>query len=335
MYSCQWVAIVIHGYPLYRSGADLRYLAKKALAMIATLLAISILAFLAFQVLPGDPTTAILGINATPERAAELRESLGLDEAPLLRFGKWLGRFMMGDMGRSYSQNSQVADLLIGKLQVTAALSAIAFVFVLILSIPTGLYLARHEGRIVDKVSMVVNQLVMSVPSVLLGLVFTFVFGLLLRLFTPGQFTHFAQSPLRFCTQMFFPALAIALPRSAMAVKLLRGSITSQMQQDYVRTAYSRGNSRLGVLKNHVLRNAVIPVVTFLALTISDIVAGSIIVEQVFVIPGIGRLLLNSISARDYPVVQAIIVIVAVVVVLSNFLADAINQLIDPRMRLE
>jgi len=312
----------------------LRYIIRKALAMVATLLAISILAFLAFQLLPGDPTTTILGINATPERAAELRETLGFNDSPLVRYGKWLGRFARGDMGISYSQNRPVAEQLAGKFQVTATLSAIAFAMVVCLSIPVGLFLARHEGKAVDRVFQVLNQILMSAPSVLIGLVFTYVFGLLLRVFTPGQFTHLAQDPVRFFSQMLFPALAIALPRCAMTVKLLRSSIASQMRQDYVRTAYSRGNSRMGALRRHVFRNAIIPVVTFLALTIADIVAGSIIVEQVFVIPGVGRLLLSAISARDFPVVQAIIMIVSVLVVSVNFLADAVNQIIDPRIRL-
>ncbi|MCL2167091.1 MAG: ABC transporter permease [Clostridiales bacterium] len=312
----------------------MRTIVKKTMAMLATLLAISILAFLAFQILPGDPTVAILGMNTSPERVSELRDTLGLNDPPPVRYGMWLSRFVTGDMGRSYSMNRPVAEQLADKVQVTATLSMIAFVMVVFISIPSGVFLARNEGGKADRVFLVLNQLLMSTPSVLIGLIFTYLFGLLLRVFTPGQFIHLSQNAGAYYAQMFFPALAIALPRSAMTIKLLRGSIASQMRQDYVRTAYSRGNSRAGALRRHVFRNAIIPVVTFLALTMADIVAGSIIVEQVFVIPGIGRLLLSSISARDFPVVQAIIMMVAVLVVFVNYLADMINQLIDPRIRL-
>lgn len=293
------------------------------------------LAFLAFQIIPGDPTTRMLGTQATPERVEALREELGLNEPLPLRYLNWLGDFVTGDFGRSYSYSMTVQELLSGKVGVTAALSLTAFLLVILVSIPLGVLLARFEGGVLDRVMTVINQLAMSVPPFFLGIVFTSVFGVALKLFIPGSFVHFSESPGGFFTYLFFAALAIAIPKIAMTVKLLRSSIISELGKDYVRTAYSRGNSRARALYRHVLRNAIVPVITFLALTLPDIVAGSIIIEQVFAIPGLGRLLLSSISGRDFPVVQAIIVLIALLVVVVNFLADIIYQRIDPRIRLD
>ena len=314
---------------------DMRYLVKKAGALLFALFFISLLAFLAFQVIPGDPTTKMLGSEYTPERAQALREELGLNENALIRYFKWLGGFVTGDFGTSYSYNMPVARLLSGKITTTALLSALAFCITALISIPGGLMLARHEGGVTDRVMVVVNQIMMSVPSLFISIIFTSVFGLGMKLFIVGKFTSLADGPWEFFKCIIFPALAIALPKSAMTIKLLRSSILAEMDKDYVRTAYSRGNDLKQLLRNHVLRNAIMPVITFLAMTLSDIVAGSIIIEQVFTIPGLGRLLLLSISNRDFPVVLTIVMMISTLVVGANFLADVAYQYIDPRVRLK
>lgn len=312
----------------------MKYIAKKAVTMVVTLLIISLLAFLAFEVIPGDPTTKMLGTDWTPERAEALRAELGLNAPLPLRYIRWLGGFFGGDLGISYSYNMPVRELLHGKVGVTACLSLIAFLMVVFISIPLGLYLAGREGRNVDRVFSVINQIMMSIPPFFIGIIFTSVFGLALRLFVAGSFVSAEESFWGFLGYLVFPALAIALPKSAMTIKLLRSSILSELDEDYVRTAYSRGNSRKTTLRYHVLRNSLIPVVTFLAVTLADIVAGSIIVEQVFNIPGIGRMLLLSIANRDFPVVLAIVVMISALVIFVNFIADVLYQLIDPRIRL-
>ncbi|MBE6914969.1 MAG: ABC transporter permease [Ruminococcaceae bacterium] len=313
----------------------MKYIARKAMAMLVTLFVISVLAFLAFEVLPGDPTTKMLGTDWTPERAAALREELGLNAPTPERYLHWLGGFFGGDFGVSYSYGIPVGDLLQGKLPVTLCLSLIAFCMVVVISIPVALFLARREGSALDRVCSVINQIAMSIPPFFIGIIFTSIFGLALRLFVAGSFVSAEESLSGFLAYLIFPALSIALPKSAMTVKLLRSSILNEMGEDYVRTAYSRGNSRKTVLRRHVLRNSIIPVITFLAVTIADIVAGSIIIEQVFNIPGLGRLLLLSISNRDFPVVLSIIMIIATIVIFVNFLADVAYQLVDPRIRLK
>jgi len=313
----------------------MQYIAKKAVAMLVTLLVISMLAFVAFEVLPGDPTTKMLGTDWTPERAAELRSAMGLDAPLPTRYIRWLGGFFGGDLGTSYSYNQPVRELMQGKLGVTLCLSLMAFLLVVLLSIPLSLYLARKEGSLLDRIFAVLTQITMSIPPFFIGILFTSVFGLALHLFVAGDFIRPEESFWGFWGYLFFPALSIALPKSAMTVKLLRSSILAELEEDYVRTAYSRGNSRKTALRGHVLRNSIIPVITFLAVTIADIVAGSIIVEQVFNIPGLGRLLLLSIGNRDFPVVLAVIMMIAAIVIFVNFLADVAYQLVDPRIRLK
>lgn len=312
----------------------MKFIVKKIALLLMTLLITSFVVFIAFYLIPGDPVTQMLGTGYTPERAAALRAELGLDAPVLLRYFRWLAGFVTGDLGISYGYNMPVSELLSGKLSVTAALSMLAFLLVVVISIPVGLVLARFEGRLTARIFTILNQVVMSIPPFFIGIIFTCVFGFVFKLFTPGSFVSYKASVGGFWAYIFFPALAIALPKSAMVIKLLRRSVSGEMREDYVRTAYSRGNSRARVLSHHVLRNAIIPVVTFLAMTLADIAAGSIIIEQVFVIPGIGRLLLLSISTRDFPVVQAIVVMIAFVVIFMSFLADVAYQYIDPRIRL-
>ena len=312
----------------------MRYVLKKTGVLAVTLLLISLLAFLAFQIIPGDPTTKLLGNDYTPERAEALREEMGLNRNVLVRYWDWLTGFVTGDMGESYIYGMRVDQVMEGKGVVTASLSLMAWLMVIAISIPLGIVLARYQGKRLDRIFVAMNQVFMAIPPFFMGILFTYVFGLVLHLFVPGRFVNPQQSFWGFIGYLVFPALAIAIPKAAMVTKMLRSSILQQMDQDYVRTAYSRGNSRWSVIRGHVLRNAILPVVTFVAMTLADIVAGSIIVEQVFSLPGLGRLLIASIGNRDYPVVQCVVVIIAFIVVFMNYLSDIVTQYIDPRIRL-
>ena len=313
----------------------MKYVAKKVGLMLLTMLIVSFLAFLAFQIIPGDPTNTILGSNATAENVAALRAQLGLDRPFFTRYFEWLVHFVQGDFGTSYSYGMPVSQMLSGKLPVTGLLTGIAALLIVLISIPLGIFVAEHAGGRLDRSLTVVNQILMAVPPFFTGILLTYVFGMLLHWFSPGGFVSPSVDFGASLRYLIFPAISIALPRIAMTVKMLRSGILAEMNRDYVRTSYSRGNDRRVTLYRHVLRNAVVPTVTFLAMTIADIVAGSVVIEQVFAIPGLGRLLLSSISNRDYPVVQAIIVILACWVVLVNFVADLINQRLDPRLRLQ
>ena len=311
----------------------LKTFARRLLLLVVTLLLVTILAFVAFSIIPGDPTDTILGLNATEEQVTALRAQLGLDLPLPIRYWNWLSGFVRGDLGESYNFNMPVTELLAGRIAPTLTLTALAALLIVLFSIPLGLFAARYEGGWIDRILTVLNQIVMSVPNFVVGISLMFLFGLVLRWFQPGGYVSPQQGLGAHLWFMLFPSLAVALPKSAMMIKMLRGSILSEMTADYIRTAYSKGNSRASALWRHVLRNAMIPVVTFFATTIAELVAGSIVVEQVFTIPGLGQMLISSISNRDYPVVQAIIVLVAALVVLCNFLADALYRVMDPRLK--
>ncbi len=312
----------------------MKYAVKKLGLMLLTMLIVSFLAFLAFQIIPGDPTNKILGTDATPELAAALRAELGLDRPFFVRYFDWIIHFVQGDFGKSYSYSMSVSEMLSDKLGVTLLLAALSFLLTVLVSIPVGIFSA-DRGGLVDKGVTVLGQITMAVPPFFTGILLTYLFGLLLHWFTPGEFISPRQDFWGSIAYLMFPATAIALPRIAMTVKMLRSGILAELNKDYVRTAHSRGNDRRAILYRHVLRNAVVPTVAFLAMTIADIVAGSVVIEKVFALPGMGRLLFSSISNRDYPVVQAIIVLMAFWVVFVNFVADLINQRLDPRLRLQ
>lgn len=312
----------------------MRYAAKKLFTLIITLFIVSLLAFLAFQIIPGDPTTVMLGTEASPEARAELRAQLGLDQPAPVRYWEWLTGFLTGDFGTSYSYSLSVREMLGEKLVITGFLTLLSFSFTIALSIPLGILAGSVRSRGLDRLIAALDQVVMSVPPFFVGILACYLFGIVLRLFTPGDFVSYTQDWGAFLAYLVLPALSMALPRVAMTVKMLRGSVLSQLGEDYVRTARSRGLSRGEILRRHVLKNALLPTITFLAVSAAEIMTSSIVIEQVFTIPGVGRLLLSSISSRDFPVVQAIVVILAVWIVLVNFAADLLYQAVDPRIRM-
>lgn len=306
---------------------------KKLGAFLLTMVIVSFVTFLAFQLIPGDPVTHMLGTSYTPERADALREQLGLKGPLLVRYWDWLKGFITGAMGTSYSYNLPVSQLVGEKVGNTLALNALTFVLIVALSLPIGLFTVRRHGGAADRCLTVVNQVIMAVPPFFTGILFTWLFSVVLS-WLPGTFIEFSQDPVGYWKCLFFPALALALPRIAMTVRMLRSTLLEELHRDYVRTAISRGNDSRAALYRHALKNALPPVVTFLAQTMAEIVASSIVVEQVFSIPGLGRLLLASINSSDWPVVQAIVVLLALWVMLAGTVADLINQRIDPRLRL-
>ena len=312
----------------------MKYAAKRIAMLLLTMVIVSLLAFVAFDLISGDPATAMLGTEATPEKVAALREQLGLNRPLMVRYGEWLLGLFTGDLGVSYSYRQPVWDLIAPKVLVTLCLSGLTFVLIVAVSIPLGLRSARSSGGILGGVRTLVNQLCMAVPPFFTGILLSWLFSALLRWFVHGQFPGLDKDLGGSLKYLFFAALALAIPRIAMTVRMLRSTVQGEMRKDYVRTAISRGNDRGGVLYRHVLKNALVPVVTFLAQTMAEIVASSIVVEQVFAIPGLGRMLVSSIANRDYPTVQAIVVILAFWVVLAGTVADLLNQRIDPRLRL-
>lgn len=312
----------------------MKYILKKTGTLIITLLIVSFLTFLAFDVIPGDAARSKLGTEATAEQVEALQEEMGLNDPVPVQYARWLGGLVTGDLGESYSYSMPVWELLRDKLPITAALTVMSFLLILVLSVPLGIYTAQREGTWADRILMVLDQVAMSVPGFFWGILITLLFGLILKWFTPGAYVPVSESFGGFLGYLIAPSVAIALPRCAMGVKMLRSSVLAQLEKDYVRTAYARGNGRRRVMYRHVLKNALLPVLTFWGMTIADIVANSIIIEQVFTIPGMGSLLITSISNRDYPVALGIIVLIAFFVIVVNFIVDILYGRIDPRIRV-
>lgn len=304
---------------------------KKIISSILTILVVACLVFLAFAVIPGDPAVAKLGTQATPEKLSALRHSMGLDVPLARRFLTWIGGVLKGDFGNSYSYSMPVTKLIADKLPVTVILTLYSFILMMLLSVTTAILAARRENSVLDRITQMITQVIMSIPPFFGGIIITLIFGLGLRLFAPGGYVSYRSNMSGFLGYMFWPALAIALPKGAMAFSLLYSGLITEKKKDYARTAYSRGNSTRDVFYKHLLRNACIPVVTFFGMALADMIAGSIVIEQVFGIPGLGRILLTSIQNRDYPVVEAIIVCIAVLVTVSNLLVDILYRVIDPR----
>ena len=305
---------------------------KKIASTLATLLVVSLALFAAFQLISGDPATRILGTGATPERLAALRAELGLDQPLLVRYLQWLASFVRGDAGNSYVYQQPVTTLLAAKVPVTFALTGLSFALVCALGIPAGILCAKYAGSALDRVLLVCDQVIMAIPSFFSGILISWVFGLVLRLFAPGGYVSYTTSVTGFLGYLVFPAIALALPRAAQLAKLLRGSILGEAAKDYARTAYSRGNDTSGVLYGHLLKNAFLPALTFLGMSLGGLLAGSLVVERVFNIPGISSILLASIGNRDYPVVLAAVMLIAVFVIVVNLLADILAKALDPRI---
>lgn len=312
----------------------MKYAVKRIAMLLVTMVIVSFLAFAAFELIAGNAADSMLGTQATPEQIEELQQELGLDRPFLVRYAEWLGGFFTGDLGMSFRYRQPVWELLAPKIGITLSLSLLSFILIVAVSIPLGLISSRYNRGPQDGFWSSLIQLMMAVPPFFTGVLLTWVFSIMLGWYAHGQFPGLSNDFWGSIGYLIYPAVAIAIPRIAMTVRMLRSTIQNELDKGYVRTAISRGNDRAQVLRRHVLKNSLVPVITFLAQTMAEIIAASVVVEQVFAIPGLGRLLVASISDRDFPVVQALVVILAFWVVLSGTIADLVNQHIDPRLRL-
>lgn len=316
----------------------MKYIVKKSVTLIMTLFFVSVAVFLTFQVIPGDIVTSILGTEATPEREEALREELGLNDPPVERYFDWINGVLHGDLGESYrysknmNERMPVAELIGEKLPVTLYLAGYALLLTVFFSIPLGVLWARTKNRYLDVVLNVLSQSAMAIPAFFLGILVTYLFGIVLNWFRPGGYVSYNVDFAGFLSYLLFPAISIAIPKIAMTARFLRNSMLTEMRSDYVRTARSKGCTDRRVMYGHVLRNAMMPVITFLGMIIAETIAGSIVVEQVFGLPGVGNLLISTISSRDFPVVAILVLYITSVVIVVYCLIDILYRFIDPRI---
>ncbi len=311
------------------------FFVKRIGQLLVTLFLVSLITFAAFSIVPGDPARIMLGPTASEAKVEALREELGLNRPLHVRYSDWLAGAMTGDLGKSVSFDEPVSSLIWQKLPVTFAVAVISLLMTILLSFPLAMLASRRPGKIIDQIISVISHVFFAIPPFVIGLLLIMFLGITFNIVLDNTYVPMSESFFGFIGCLLVPSLAIAIPKIAMSVKFLRASILSEKQKDYVRTAKSHGLSDTDVMLRHIVPNSLVPIITVLSIITSDILGGSLIVEQTFNLPGIGRLLLMGISGRDFPLTQGIVLYLAAMIVLIYFLSDILHSLVDPRIRLK
>lgn len=310
-----------------------RYLVRRLSTVVLTLVGMSLVVFVVLEMLPGDPALMMLGTEATDDTLRALRHDLGLDQPAAIRYLHWVGGLLTGDLGISHTYDVPVASLVGDRLAVTVPLAGLAMALAIALAVPLGVAAAARRGRPADYAVMTFSQMGIAVPGFWLGILLILVFSVELDWFRAGGFPGWDDGPGPALGALVLPAVALALPEAAILARVARSAVLDTLGEDYVRTAWAKGLGRRAVLYRHVLRNALIPVTTIVGLQFAFLLAGAIVVESVFTLPGLGRLLFQAIGQRDLIVVKDLVVMLAAMVVAINFAVDALYHLADPRLR--
>ena len=303
--------------------------------MVATLFLVSVLVFVVIRVIPGDPALLILGPESSLEAVARLREAMGLNRPLPVQYVEWLAGAARGDLGRSIQYDVPVGRLIVSRLPVTLPLTLLAAVFMAATAVPLGLYAATRHRRLGDYLTMVISQVGIAVPSFWAGLLLILLFSVRLGWVESGGFAGWSDGLWPGIRSLLLPAVALGLFQAAVLIRATRSAVLDVLREDYVRTARAKGVPEPAVIARHTFRNAMIPVLTVAGIQLGQLMAGSIILETVFTLPGLGRLALGAISARDLPVVQGVTLFVASTIVLVNFAVDVLYGFLDPRIRYE
>jgi peptide/nickel transport system permease protein len=311
----------------------LRYSLKRLLSLCLSLLVASIVIFAVIEVAPGDPAAFMLGLNAQPDTVAALRTELGLDVPKFQRYLDWVGGMLRGDFGTSYTYRTPVAEMIGDRLWVSLPLAVYALTLSTLIAFPAGIYAAARRGGPGDMAVMGATQLGVAIPNFWFAMILVLIFAIQLRWFSAGGFPGWDQGILTGLKALTLPAIALALPQAAILARVMRSSLLDTISQDFMRTARAKGLSQRQALWRHALRNALIPVLTIIGLQFSFLLAGAIIIEQVFFLPGLGRLVFQSISQRDLIVVESVVMLLVFTVIVVNFLVDLAYAAVDPRLR--
>jgi peptide/nickel transport system permease protein len=309
------------------------FLARRLASLALTLLLASAAVFIVLEVLPGDPALLILGTEAREDTLAALRTEMGLDRPAPERYLGWIAGLITGNLGTSHTYGVPVGELIGDRLAVTLPLAVLALALSTAIALPLGLFAALHRNRPGDYAVMAFSQLGIAVPNFWVGIMLTLFFAVFLGWFASGGFPGWEAGPAAALKALVLPAVALALGEAAILARVARGAVLETLAEDYVRTARAKGLSWARVVRAHVLRNALIPITTILGLQFAFLMAGTIVVENVFYLPGLGRLLYQAVSQRDLVVVKDVVVLLTALVVAVNFVVDACYAAIDPRER--
>ena len=310
------------------------FLLKRFATFAATLLAASVLVFAVQGLLPGNAAQVMLGESATPEAVEALSQKLGLDRPASVRYGRWIKGFVTGDLGTSVAYDTPVAGLIAERLAVTAPLALLAMALTTALALTLGIYAASRHNQLGDVGVMAASQLGIAIPNFWFAILLILVFAVKLQWFSAGGFPGWEEGAWQALKALILPAVALAVVQAAILARITRSAVLDVLREDFVRTARAKGLSQRQVLWRHVLRNAFVPVLTVMGLQFASLLTGTIVVENVFSLPGLGRLIFQAISNRDFLVVQSIVMLLAASVIVINFVVDVLYAVIDPRLKV-
>ncbi|KGJ10713.1 ABC transporter permease [Paracoccus versutus] len=310
----------------------LRYVIRRLISLGLSLLLASALIFSVVELVPGDPASFMLGTGAQPETVAALRQQMGLDLPLPLRYLHWLGGVLAGDLGHSFTYKTPVAGMILDRMQVSLPLALMALALAVLIALPIGMFAAARRGRAGDTGVMAATQVGIALPNFWFAMLLVLLFAVKLRWLPAGGFPGW-DHPAAALKSLLLPAVALALPQAAILARVLRSALVETLGQDYIRTARAKGLSAGQALSRHALRNALIPVLTIMGMQFSFLLAGAIIIENVFYLPGLGRLIFQAITQRDLIVVQGAVLVLVAAVILVTFLVDLSYALVDPRLR--
>jgi ABC-type dipeptide/oligopeptide/nickel transport system permease component len=329
-----WIAAALLAAALLaaarRFGA--RFLAGRAAILFATLAVATAVVFVLVQVVPGDPVRYMMGLTAEPGAIAAVRHQLGLDAAPLQRYVLWLGGLLHGDFGLSYTYRIPVRTLILERLEVSLPLALYAVALATVLAFPIGIAAAARRGRAADVLLTSLTQVGLAIPNFWLGMLLVLLFAITLHVASAGGFPGWGAGVGPAIGALTLPALALAMPQAAILARVLRGALIETLHEDYIRTARAKGAGERQVLMRHALPNALIPVLTVLGMQFSFLLAGGVIIENVFYLPGLGRLVFQAIEQRDLIVVQSVVIVLVLAIVCVSFLIDLLYELVNPRL---
>ena len=312
----------------------LTYLTKRLGSLCLSLIVASLVIFACIEIVPGDPASFMLGINAQPDTIQALRVELGLDQSLPQRYLGWVGGLLGGDMGTSYTYRTPVSDIVSDRLQVSLPLALYALTLTVVVAFPVGILAAARRGSVTDITVMGATQLGVAIPNFWFAILMVILFAINLRWFSAGGFPGWDVGIFPAMKALTLPAIALALPQASILARVMRSSLLDTLSEDYMRTARAKGLTRRQVLWRHALRNAMIPVLTIIGLQFSFLLAGAIIIENVFFLPGLGRLVFQAITQRDLIVVESVVMLLVFAVILLNFFVDIAYAWVDPRLRV-
>ena len=311
----------------------LSYLRARLFTLIISVLLSSFTIFVLIEVVPGDPASFMLGINATEETVESLRKELGLDHNFLNRYLDWSIGMLSGDFGISYTYRVPVQELIMERLKVSLPLATLSLTLSIFIAFPVGMLAVQFQGKKIDHSIMVVSQIGIAIPNFWFAMILVLIFSINLQWFSAGGFYGWESGFLMGLKSLILPAVALALPQASILSRIIRSAILNTLMEDYIRTARSKGLSLRQVIPRHALRNALIPILTILGLQFSFLLAGAIIIENVFFLPGLGRLIFQAITQRDLIVVESAVMLLVFSVIMVNFIVDLLYILVDPRLR--